>query len=294
MRGAVLWVVMATGCGRIAFDARGDARDATGIDTATGPFGTPVPVVELNVGQVGISDDDPTLTDDMLEIYFNSNRSGGAEILRSTRAQVTDMWSAPQPVAELNSVATENTPSVSGDGLTIYLASTRINTTDTFVATRASRADVWSTPVLVAELSGPNEDAGMHVAPNGLTAYFNIDLGAGMIDTAELYRATRGTTAMAWSTPQLIAELSSPVQDTDPYVTPDDRVIYWASDRSGNQQIWRATRPSQGQPFAQLEIVPELATNEEEEDVWISPDGRTLYFSRGPAAGTRAIYMATR
>jgi hypothetical protein len=290
VRCAGLCIVIATGCGRLAFDPR---VDASGIDAALGPFGTPVQVTELNVGMAGISDDDPTLTDDMLEIYFNSNRSGGGEILRSTRTRVSDPWSAPQPVNELNSAATENTPQVSGDGLTIYLSSSRISSPDIFVSTRASRTDLWSVPALVAELSGPDDDTGIHVSPDGLTAYLNLST-AGMIATAELYRTTRTTTAMPWSTPTLITELSSPLQDTDAFVTANDQVIYWASDRSGNQEIWRAKRPATGAPFAQLEIVGELATPEEEEDVWISPDGRTLYLSRGPAIGTRSIYMTTR
>ena len=75
-------------CGRLGFDPAGSAGDAAGPGSAdatamadaapdapppTGPFGLAAPITELNSGD----DDDPTLTADMLEIVFDSGRTGG-------------------------------------------------------------------------------------------------------------------------------------------------------------------------------------------------------------------------
>src|SRR5262245_48718825 len=86
--------------------------------------------------------DDPTLTDDRLELYFNFQ----ADIFVATRASVGAPWSAPVRVAELSSTANETTPEITGDGLTIYFASDRVGTLggeDIWIATRRARGQAW-------------------------------------------------------------------------------------------------------------------------------------------------------
>src|SRR5690606_6861790 len=104
----VLVAVVLAGCGRIGFGL--DVRDASdgnlalddvaNIDaTPLGPFGTPV-LVDLG-GQA----EDPTLTADLLELYFSSSRAGGSgseDLWFVTRASSSTAWSAPMPVPGLN------------------------------------------------------------------------------------------------------------------------------------------------------------------------------------------------
>ena len=40
--------------------------------------------------------------------------------------------------------------------------------------------------------------------------------------------------------------------------------------------------------------VPGINTTDTEEDPWLSPDLRTIYFSRTVAGGMQDLYMATR
>ena len=85
-------------------DANGDV-DARMIDAAppgvfpTGPFGTPELVP---ISGASYRDDDITLTGDMLEIFFESDRVtlGNGDIYTSRRASVNDAWSLPARIDE--------------------------------------------------------------------------------------------------------------------------------------------------------------------------------------------------
>lgn len=62
-------VALCTACGRLGFDpTRGDAMDGASPDGAPDiPLGAPTLVSEF---ATAVPDDDPTVTDDLLEIYF--------------------------------------------------------------------------------------------------------------------------------------------------------------------------------------------------------------------------------
>src|SRR5262245_28394490 len=73
-----------------------------------GPFGTPTLVSNLSDPSY---DDDPTLTADLLEIYFNSLRAGGpglGDVWKATRASPTFPFGTPVPVTQLNSPSVED------------------------------------------------------------------------------------------------------------------------------------------------------------------------------------------
>src|SRR5262249_53398220 len=136
------------------------------------PFG---PATELTVLGSPVIDDDPTLTGDQLELYFNSNRSGAGDIYVSTRASESDAWGAPQPVAELNTAMVENPPELALEGLTIWFASNRAGGTHLFIATRPARGALWSTPQPIPELATGGNEVGPSVLPDQLTMYLSSD-----------------------------------------------------------------------------------------------------------------------
>jgi len=106
---------------------------------ADGSFGPAVPVAELS----GAFDDSrPSIRRDGLEMFFDSNRPGGAGLLDiwvSTRAAVSDPWSPPVNVGSLNSAAQDVRPSLSFDGRSLYFHSGRpggLGAFDLYVSTR--------------------------------------------------------------------------------------------------------------------------------------------------------------
>ncbi len=97
-----------------------------------GPFGALEPIEGAFLANVPagatISEDDPSLTADLLEMYFNSNRDQpGSEsfgIWVSKRACATDAWGEPIKLDVLGAATPNPTdPAISPDGLTIWLAS---------------------------------------------------------------------------------------------------------------------------------------------------------------------------
>jgi hypothetical protein len=119
-------------CGRINYQVEQVDGGVPLDDAATWPtqsFAPPTRIDSLSLANT--TDDDPTMTSDLLELYFNSNRPGGlglADIWVTTRNTPQDDWGIPSPVVQLNSSERDSDPEVSADGLTMILASQRPGT----------------------------------------------------------------------------------------------------------------------------------------------------------------------
>src|SRR5262245_8088523 len=150
-----VWIGLAL-CAGCSFQhgvaSSGDGVDAAGSDTPptdsavdaafpTGPFSAPM-LVPISLAST--RDDDVTLTGDMLEMFFESDREtlGQGDVYVSKRASVTDPWPTPKRVTELSTTYTETSMEVSTDGLTIYFSSNRppASNIDVFFATRPTRS----------------------------------------------------------------------------------------------------------------------------------------------------------
>ena len=101
----VVLSAFAVGCTGAVVDL-GDARPAPYR------FGTPRLLVELDAG---FGNENPTLTADLRELYFNSNHGTEteADLYVARRASVADPFAAPMPVAALNTLAHEANPAIS-------------------------------------------------------------------------------------------------------------------------------------------------------------------------------------
>jgi hypothetical protein len=283
-----LGLYLSIGCGRVAFDpvdgnaardARDD-RDALGDAAPLLPFGAPV---ELTGTVSANAEDDPTLTGDELEIIFESTRTGGlglSDLWWSTRPSVTAAWGPAMALTTLNSAQDDEHPGLSDDGLTIWFASSRPGSVsgDIYVATRGARGSaVWSMPTRVSQLSTAQADEGPQVTPDGLT----MVLATGPDGSDEnVVIATRATTADAWSTPALIPATDVNVvgfTDSSPMLSGDGLALYFASARTGMQELYVARRATTASPFEPVTIIPEFATLAAS-DPWITADERTIYF----------------
>jgi Tol biopolymer transport system component len=270
--------------------------DAVRIDAGPlGAWGAPAIVGELD--DPG-SDDDPTLTTNLLEIYWNSSRaggSGGGDIWRATRGSVGETWTNIDAVDELNTGALESTPKLTVDGLTIYFNSDRLasGNFDIYVATRSSLSSSWNAPMRIDELSGPSGDYGAGPGEANTRIVFNSDR-TGTAGGQDLYQSNRGNPNAPWGAPARITALSGQDNEYQPVLVDGDRTMYFQSDRDGSDDIFMAVRTSTGQPFMTPTIVDELSEpTASDADPWVSPDERTIFFasSRG---GNMAIWQASR
>jgi hypothetical protein len=263
------------------------------VDVPLGPFGPPTIIAEL--ADVAV-DDDPTITADRLELFFNSDRApgpGGGDIFVTTRASVSAPWGTPTVVPELSSTSGETTPKISSDGLTIYFASDRLGAGyDLFVSTRASRTSAWSTPSAVVELNTAFRETGASMSPTELSLVLTSDRDG----NTDSYLATRTSPTAAWSTPVAIAEANSPGYEADPCLTHQDRVLVFESDRPGSDglgDLYIATRASSAVPFDPPVPLTELNSPTYEEDAFISDDLHYVLFS-SYRSGNWEIYEASR
>jgi Tol biopolymer transport system component len=101
----------------------------------------PAPVTELNTS---FSEVAPVVTPDDLTIYFGSDRTDGNaqgdyDVWMATRTSVSEPFSAPVDVTELDSPSYDVPTFVTRDGCTLYFSSTRDGALMAYVATRGSR-----------------------------------------------------------------------------------------------------------------------------------------------------------
>lgn len=261
----------------------------------TEPFGAPTAVGSLNTAD---NDDDPSLTADMLEIVFQSNRNDqGQHLYTSSRRSIRDEWDDPVAIDELNSDDQENTPKISPDGLTLLFSSTRRAgpDTDVFISVRPQRGDSWGEPQLVAELSTAEPDLAPTLTPDLAQIYLcstRPDDSAGQ----NLWRAdvTMNGAALSFGAPQPVTELNTDQGECSTSLSPDRLVIFFDRDNGAESSIRMASRSTPDEAFGESTPLEEL--NEEmsrDQDPWISPDGRVIYFST-TRMGSQDIYFAER
>jgi len=307
------------GCGRVGFVARSTDASADGLvgDSATmdgaidAPTDTPTdtpttdgPVVDadppdITVGVVtpigalamdGSSDKDPVLTADRLEIFFSSDRAGGdgsSDIWRSVRDAPDDAWSAPTPVAELNTAGSETAPTLSGDGLVIMFS----RDGDIFVSTRLGIDRPWAAPSTQAEINSGGFDGCPSLTPNALTIAFCSERRGG---TRDLHTATRASRTEGFGTVNYLRTVSSSGSEQSPFVgvTGELRLLL-ASDRgggSGGNDIYESVRADVGAAWGDPTLVPGVNGSGNDEDPWSADDGALLYFA-SDRGGDYDIYL---
>lgn len=97
----------------------------------------------------------------------------------------------------------------------------------------------------------------------------------------DIYISYKGEDLLTWKEPQEIKELNTPDGwESQPSVTPDEKVIFFATARANSQKmdIFYAVR--EGSSFSEPRPLPPIInTPYNEKSPFIHPDGRTLYFA---------------
>ena len=122
-----------------------------------------------------------SISSDGLELFFGSDRSSGSgdwDIYVTTRATVSDSWSASVNLGpNVNSSNFDGQPCISPDGLTLFITSNRpggYGNWDIWMSKRTTRDDDWSTPMnlgpAINTLDGESEPS---ISADGRTLYFS-------------------------------------------------------------------------------------------------------------------------
>lgn len=307
MRGALLLVAIC-GCGRTGYEPTGAAIDgglgggdgaAADGGLAPGDGGPSFTGVEVAPGleDPGADDLDPSLTADLLEIYFSSNRvdSNQRDIYVSTRDAVNDDWGAPVVVPELSSPQFDVAPEVSPDGLAMVLASNRTDSeggTDLWVSRRDARDDTWDPPVHEDELSTSRTDLGgsMNADATRIVSC-RMNPGSGF----DVVEGTRATTTDPWPQPEAVENLSDSGYEADPQIDPTGLVLVMAGEIGDGQmrELYHTTRASLEDTFDPPMRITSVSSGSDEDDPWASPGGALLFFASN-RDGDFEIYQASQ
>lgn len=260
-------------------------------------FGDAVLVAELvDVGR----SENPTLTADLLQIYFTADRpdpSGdtGGNVWVASRADPELPFDPPVAVSEVNTEAFETSAAVSADGLTLWVGSDRpggLGDLDVWRSTRTNPRGAWSSPVNVAELNSQARDLPRPVGEHGRAMPLSSERdAAGRYQT---FLALRESVTAPFAAPRAIPELSFADRSTvDAFLTDDGLTLLYSSGPPLEPaDLYLAARSSLNEPFFAWAPLDDLNTPAEERDPWLSPDGSKLFFV-SDRAGTMNIYQAS-
>ena len=244
--------------------------------------------IDFDASQVDWS---PIISSDLLELYFTRYRGpNDDDIYTARRENAEDPWEPTESVGNLvNSTSSENTGTLSDDGLTMIFGSRRpdgVGGWDLWQSTRVDTNSEWGEPVNLESINTAEGEATPSLSRDGLTLYF----GSGVYPQdptrdggKDVWFSTRADSEAAWSKPKRLDAVNSGSFDSFPSISPDGLAIYFASDRAGtygNEDIYVATRASVDEDFGEpLNMGPAINTPNIDIAPYVANDG-SLYLTR--------------
>lgn len=223
-------------------------RDFGGLDvfraqraSKTEPFAVVDRIAALSstAEDLRVSQDD-TRTIAVFSSARNDATTGGLNFWMSTRAAVGEPWGMPTtaPFAAVNNDRNQYDPELTADALAIYFSEVPPNSPQQlFVTRRATAADAFATPQLVAFTAEPLLAADPTVSPDELVLVYASGPSPGVTD---LQLATRSSTSEPFTTRTVLSVSSASGADGDADLSADGCELVFSSTRSGNRDLWIA------------------------------------------------------
>ncbi|MCP4246122.1 MAG: hypothetical protein GY778_03650 [bacterium] len=246
---------------RFYTDAETIRRPVADIDPRDVLWQPPVPLGE--VVNTSAEDYEPHLSWDGLTLFFVRGKAGQNADIYSAR-RTPSGWTAPLPLATVNSDYDELGPEPSADGQALYFYSDRsggLGGYDLWVARR--RGEAWLEPAnLGPAVNSEYNDYGPALTPGGRVLYFGSNRpqpGDERIPNPRAWPATvreeqfhrtydlfaSALTDRGPGQAQPLTALNTPHNEGAPCVSPAGDFLYFSSDREGGQggfDVYRARR----------------------------------------------------
>ena len=196
----------------------------------------------------GVQQFSPTLTDDGLVLIYARSSPNAFKLYSTQRTSPTGTFAAPAMLANVNAAqADDSYPFVTGDGLDLVFSSTRNGAVHTLWETvRTDLASAFPVPHELAELVEPGADDWTPTLSHDKLDIFFASTRPGGPGRFDVYTAHRSDPGSGFGAPQLIPELSSPLDDIGLRLTPDGKTIYLnynaVTAGGGNSDLDVATR----------------------------------------------------
>lgn len=210
--------------------------------------------------------------------------------------------------ADVNSPYAEYSPVISADGAIMLYTSRKPNNEKDIKKNKQSMEMIymstWNNSGSKWNASSPapspvningrnNVVLGLSNDGQRMMIYRDDDAGNGNIWETDL----EGT---VWSEPELLpAPINTEHHESSASLAPDGKTLYFVSNRPGGlggRDIWISTKDANGVWSTPMNPGAAINTKEDEEGVFIHPDGVTLYFSSKGHKGSGGydIYKSTR
>lgn len=270
----------------------GDGRSAASDTAGQVPTFSRVSVM-ASISAAGTVDDDPSLTSDLLNIYFDSKRDGGLgeeDIWRASRTAPDVEWGPAEPVVELNTTARETGIALSGNGLTVWFSSNREGTLgglDVFVSTRGSLRDAWGPVVRVDEVSSSEDDLVSAADEAGTTLF--LARRASADSDYDIYVARRTSSTEPWSAPEPVDGLDTSKEESDAFPIERDAAMLFTR----SKDLFLASRSGSSDSFDVVGPLSSLNSSDDDRDPWASDDASYVVFSSN-RSGEYLLYEAWR
>jgi Tol biopolymer transport system component len=207
----------------------------------------------------------------------------------------------------VNSSAEDGGPSISADGLSLFFHINRpggYGNLDLWVAMRGTTEDDWGEPTNLGPMVNSSSDDGSPgISADGLSLYFSSGRPGGS-GNADLWVATRPTTAADWGTPvNLGPTVNSGAGEVWPSISADGLQLYfseWEVYRPGgygDSDMWVTTRHTVSDPWATpVNLGPIVNSSARDTSPSISADGLSLFFhsNRLGGYGDGDLWITTR
>lgn len=213
----------------IVYDGGGDLWMAERTSTAA-DFRTSTIIAELSTS----NETTPELSPDGLTLYFGRAVPGrDMDIFLSRRTDRTDVWGAPVLVSELSTIRWEGaaTPTYDPDVLLFVRDEGITVDREVFLATRGDSGR-WMGAALDSPVNGPFVDTAPFLTRGGTLYITTTRAGGGR----EIWRAAPNG-GRRWFAPEPVTELNGAFDTTDPWVSTDERRIYYVTNESGAERL---------------------------------------------------------
>jgi Tol biopolymer transport system component len=223
---------------------RGDTATGTNdIYTATRPtlampFGTPA---KFAAESTTASDGKMSMTDDGLRLVVSNNALVDADLYEASRP-VAGSFGAPDIThfTNIDDSHDQQDPWISNDGLRIYFAVTTDVQHIAITERTATNQDFQATNVL-ASLDSGTGDADPALSADERIIVFSSNRPLAGFAGANMWYSTRASGSGAFAQPNAIPDLNTAMNDGDAVLSADQCQLYFASDATGDYDIYVAT-----------------------------------------------------
>jgi Tol biopolymer transport system component len=186
-------------------------------------------------------------------------------------------WDPPQSVgAPINTAQWEDSPSISPDGNTLYFSRGTDRNVDIYYSKKQSGG--WGEPVRASEIGVKNFPTGAAHSQNDKLMYLS-SMRPGVIGGADIFVCER--VDGKWSNLKNLGEpVNTAEMESEPYISPDDNTLYFASNRRGGRgkaDIYVAKKNGNKWGIPTNIGIP-VNSAEDDTQPFLTDDGKELYF----------------